>query len=82
MGLFQGYVYSSVLGMESGVNVILPSDWNPSVRGQEMKVLYLLHGMSDSFTKWVRMTNVERYANERGLAVVMPDAQRSFYADM
>ncbi len=44
-------------------------------------VLYLLHGLSDDHTAWLRYTSIERYAAARGLAVVMPAAGRSFYAD-
>jgi S-formylglutathione hydrolase FrmB len=44
-------------------------------------VLYLLHGLSDDSTAWSRFTSIERYAAEAGVAVVMPQVQRSFYAD-
>jgi len=44
-------------------------------------VLYLLHGLSDDHSAWTRYTSIERYAAGRGLAVVMPTAGRSFYAD-
>lgn len=44
-------------------------------------VLYLLHGLSDDHTAWLRFTSIERYATARGLAVVMPAVHRSFYAD-
>lgn len=44
-------------------------------------VLYLLHGLSDDDTTWLRRTSVERYAAELGLAVVMPQVHRSFYTD-
>ncbi len=44
-------------------------------------LLYLLHGLSDDHTAWTRYTSLERYAAEQGLAVVMPSAGRSFYAD-
>lgn len=44
-------------------------------------VLYLLHGLSDDHSAWIRYTSVERYAAARGLAVVMPAVHRSFYAD-
>ena len=44
-------------------------------------VLYLLHGMSDDDTIWLRRTSIERYAAELGIAVVMPAVQRSFYND-
>jgi S-formylglutathione hydrolase FrmB len=44
-------------------------------------VLYLLHGLSDDHTAWLRNTSIERYAAPLGLAVVMPAVGRSFYAD-
>ena len=48
---------------------------------EDPPLLYLLHGLSDDHTAWTRFTSVERYAAEHGLAVVMPSAGRSFYAD-
>ena len=44
-------------------------------------VLYLLHGLSDDDTIWLRRTSIERYVAPLGLAVVMPQVHRSFYAD-
>jgi S-formylglutathione hydrolase FrmB len=44
-------------------------------------VLYLLHGLSDDHTAWLRYTSIERYATATGLAVVMPAVARSFYTD-
>ena len=46
------------------------------------KTLYLLHGLGDDHTIWLRRTSVERYATEYGICVVMPSADRSFYTDM
>lgn len=50
-------------------------------RGQH-PVLYLLHGLSDDHTIWLRRTSIERYAAAKGLAVVMPAVARSLYQDM
>jgi putative tributyrin esterase len=50
-----------------------------SARG--VPVLYLLHGLSDDCTIWERRTAIERYATEKGIAVVMPEVRRSFYSD-
>jgi len=36
----------------------------------------------DDHTIGCRRTSIERYAEEAGLAVVMPNAHRSFYCDM
>ncbi|WP_306206890.1 alpha/beta hydrolase [Actinoplanes sp. RD1] len=44
-------------------------------------VLYLLHGLTDDDTAWTRYSSIERYAAAQGLAVVMPQVHRSFYAD-
>lgn len=49
---------------------------------KDLKVVYLLHGLADNCTGWSRYTSVERYAREYNVAVVMPEVQRSFYADM
>lgn len=45
-------------------------------------VLYLLHGWSDDETIWMRRTSIERYAAEKGLIVVMPRVDQSYYQDM
>jgi len=44
-------------------------------------VLYLLHGLTDDHAAWTRWTSIERYADAKGLAVVMPQVHRSFYTD-
>ncbi len=49
----------------------------------KLKVVWLLHGMGDDYTGWIRFTNLERYALNRGIAVVCPSAiPQSFYTDM
>ena len=44
-------------------------------------MLYLLHGLGDDHTAWVRRSNIDRYANREGIAVIMPEVQRGFYTD-
>ena len=44
-------------------------------------MLYLLHGLSDDYSIWLRRTCIERYATNFGIAVVMPHGYRSFYCD-
>jgi S-formylglutathione hydrolase FrmB len=51
-------------------------------RQEKYPVLYLLHGMSDDHSIWIRRTSVERYASDLGLIVIMPAAAISFYTDM
>ena len=43
--------------------------------------LYLLHGMSDDHTVWTRRTSIERYAEDKGLAVIMPGTKLGWYAN-
>ena len=63
--------------MTTSFQVILPDEGDLS----EVKVVYLLHGLSDNCTGWTRYTSCERYARERNVALVLPEVQRSFYID-
>ena len=49
--------------------------------GRKYKVLWLLHGTFGDHTDWVRKTNIEMYATERNLVVVMPSALNSNYSN-
>ena len=73
---------SDALGMETAMNVILPQDARAETSDGKLPVLYLLHGLSDSESAWIRKTPIERYALGYGIAVIMPDGGRSFYTDM
>ena len=76
MAFFKGDIFSKSMEMHTSLNVILPQDAKAPA-----KTLYLLHGLSDNASNWQRMTSVERYATAYGVAVVMPEVQRSFYTD-
>lgn len=88
MAFIQCDFFSDVLGMSSSMNVIIPENRENRIGVKtkadqdEYPVLYLLHGLSDDHTAWMRRTSIERYANKFGLAVVMPNVHRSFYTDM
>ena len=81
---------SEKLHMSTNIYVILPNtavDFlaNGVRRNDEgqLKVLWLLHGMGDDYTGWIRYTNLERYALARGIAVVLPSVNNQcFYSDM
>lgn len=68
---------SKALEMATSVQVYLPDEGDLS----QVKVVYLLHGLTDNCTAWARYSSCERYARERGVALVMPEVQRSFYID-
>lgn len=90
MALIELNFYSEALGMQSQVMVILPQKSSAGEIGistanndvQQYKCLYLLHGLSDDQTIWMRRTSIERYASEYGICVVMPCGGRSFYCDI
>lgn len=44
--------------------------------------MYLLHGLTDDHTTWMRRTSIERYAASRRIAVIMPAVGRSFYQNI
>lgn len=88
MAFIECNFFSDVLGMSSTMNVIIPENRKNRIgiktkaEQDEYPVLYLLHGLSDDHTAWMRRTSIERYANKYGLAVIMPNVHRSFYTDM
>jgi putative tributyrin esterase len=44
-------------------------------------VMFLLHGLSDDQSIWMRRTSIERYLDGVPLIVVMPDGGRGWYTD-
>ncbi len=88
MAFFEVNFFSDVLGMCMSMNVIIPQKTYGNIgvhegeTGETFPTLYLLHGMSDDHTIWMRRTSIERYAEEKGIAVVMPNAYLSWYTDM
>ncbi len=86
MAFIQMNVMSQALMRTVPVNVILPADKLPAPgtppRGDApFKTLYLLHGVLGNYTDWVCGTRIQRYAEERDLAVVMPSGDNAFYVD-
>lgn len=77
MAFLQMDFKSAALSQSVSVNVLLPEEKERT----KYKTLWLLHGLSDDHTAWMRYTSVERYAREHGLAVVMPCVDRSWYTD-
>ncbi len=80
--------HSEALGRSTSLYAVLPQARPIETTGRfaplqgGLKTLFLLHGRTDDYSAWVRRTSIERYAEEKGLAVVMPDAGLSYYADM
>ena len=86
MAFFQMNYHSDTLRMGVSLNVLLPEKAKTMIGMQATgestyKTLYLLHGLSDDHTIWMRRTAIERYAAEKGIAVVMPNIGRSWCTD-
>lgn len=78
---------SQYLGNNHTVGIILPDkprDVSPVKfygSGKKYKVLWLLHGTYGDWSDWLRKSNIELYACEQDLAVVMPSALNSNYSN-
>ncbi len=82
MALLDCHFHSDTLGLATSMYVILPQPPAAPARHEPWPVLYLLHGLSDDHSIWLRRTSIERYVATRRLAVVMPTVHRGFYTDM
>lgn len=78
MALFRCDMMSQSLLMHTSFLAVIPED-KPL---ETMPVVYLLHGLTDNCTGWHRFSRVEHYARQKGVALIMPEVQRSFYTDM
>ena len=84
--------YSNALKKNANVIVFIPTvsadDYlmGGSVRyghkGLKYQTLYLLHGSYGDYLDWSRFTGIERYAQDKVLAVVMPSGENSGYVNM
>lgn len=66
--------FSKTLGKQLASYILLPE-----VGEGPFCVFYLLHGLSDDHTIWLRRTRIEQYVAGLPLIVVMPDGFRGFY---
>ena len=78
MALLQMEFKSKALKRTVSLNVILPVE---KFRGP-YPTLYLLHGLTDNYNGWLDYTRIRLWAEESGLAVVMPSGENSFYMDI
>lgn len=76
------HYFSDALGVQVSVFVLLPPMDVMQQKKTKLPCLYLLHGLSDDHTMWMRQTRLEYYARKYRAAIVMPAVNRSFYTDM
>ena len=85
MAVMEVNFYSNSLMRTATVNVIIPTDKRTNL-GQlaapaKFPVLYLLHGILGNYTDWISGSRIQRWAEEKNLAVVMPSGDNAFYVD-
>ncbi|HEX8325096.1 MAG TPA: alpha/beta hydrolase family protein [Tepidisphaeraceae bacterium] len=76
MALINFRWFSRVLEKQVETQVLLP-EHHP----ERCATFYLLHGLSDDSTMWLRRTRIETDISGLPLIVVMPDGFRGFYTD-
>lgn len=87
MSLHENRLFSNYLGRTVSVTVILPEAKNEQKElpkyepNTKFPVIWMLHGLGDDDSVWLRRAGAERLANDYGVAMVMPNADRSFYTD-
>jgi putative tributyrin esterase len=69
--------HSASLNSDMPYRVVMPAS---APTGVKFPVVYLLHGGSGNFRDWTNYSDVARFA-ERGLILVMPDGDESYYTN-
>lgn len=69
--------HSAALNRDMPYRVYLPAKHIP---GQNLPVVYLLHGNGGTFKNWSNYSNVAQYA-DHGLILVMPDGGESYFVN-
>lgn len=92
MAFMQVNFFSPTLCFATDINVFVPTPNSDEILngkksdyyhpGARFQVLYLLHGGYGDYSDWMRLTSIERYAQDHKLAVVMPSVGNSFYQNM
>ena len=70
MALADVSFFGKSIGLTCGLMAIVPEG---GAGGGPFPVFYLLHGLSDDHTTWVRRTSIERYVAGVPMIVVMPE---------
>lgn len=87
MVLFRGDVKCKSLQRRTSISVILPSDNihflqdREEIVPQPYKTLYFLHGLYGSDDIVLANTSIQKFAEDNGIAIVIPCGDNSFYLD-
>lgn len=74
---------STIFGQPVKYSVLLPADYKTS--GLSYPVVYLLHGLGDTYTAWSKGGNIQYFADNTAdvspMIYVMPDGYNSYYVN-
>lgn len=76
--ILRGMVASKTLAMETGLTIITPDTSMPGTPD----CCYVLHGIYGNHETWATYSMLPAYAREHNTVFIMPEAARSFYADL
>ncbi|WP_416147571.1 alpha/beta hydrolase [Salipaludibacillus sp. HK11] len=84
MAMLQVSYYSEAMRREVTFNALIPLD---TMEGKQenaqlpMRSLYLLHGLTGSFTDWLSYSRIRELSDKYHIAVFMPSGENHFYLD-
>ena len=81
MALLTVNLMSSVLKRPVTLNAVLPSDRMSGPSDRPLRMMILLHGALGNYNDWVTNTRIQTLAEEKGICVIMPSGENSFYLD-
>lgn len=87
MVLFRGDIKCKSLQRRTSISVILPADNihflqdNEEIVPQPYRTLYFLHGLYGSDDIVLANTSIQKFAEDNGIAIVIPCGENSFYVD-
>lgn len=87
MVLFRGDIKCKSLQRRTSISVILPADNIHFLNDSEeivpkpYRTLYLLHGLYGSDDIFLANTSIQKFAEDHGIAIVIPCGENSFYVD-
>ena len=85
MALIEANFVSKSLFRSVTFQAIIPVDkffrQDGAAQDKPFKTLYLLHGLLGNHTDWVSGTRIQRWAEAKNLAVIMPAGENAFYVD-
>ncbi len=77
--ILQGNLYSTALDMETAICFVAANNFS---KEPPRKVCYLLHGLQGRADNFINYTMLADWCRTYHCLFVLPDAQRSYYADM